>query len=60
MRGILRANGALAAVFATEQRNKLPQRGEADERVNDPAKQAHFAEDRGNQVEVEQADEGPS
>lgn len=52
-------SGPSRAVLALEQRNDLPERGGSDERVNDPAQHGHFAEESGDQVEAEHADQAP-
>ena len=54
------AGDASAAFVSTaEQRDQLPQGGRADEGVDDAAQQAHFADERRDEVEAEQADEAP-
>ena len=54
------ADSAAAGHFtAAEQGDQLPERGYADERVDDPAEQAQFAEQGRDQVEAEQAEQAP-
>src|SRR5690242_7019063 len=52
-------SGPSRALLALEQRDDLPERRSCDERVNDPAQHRHVAEESGNQVESEQADQAP-
>src|SRR3954470_13642427 len=46
-------------LVTSEQRDELPQPRHANQRVDDTAKRRHFAEDCGDEIESEKADETP-
>src|SRR5690606_5295506 len=56
--GSLFRNG-LVELECPGQRRELPERGEADDDINQSRQRAAFAEYRRDQIEVEQADQSP-